>query len=117
MLATSADAKYVQQIERLIGGKIELADGSDRPQEAAPADSADSPREENKSPRKRSPRRGKRERPADTKPAAQPVAQPAAAAKVADIKESKPRAEKRPPQKSESPETGMGDHVPAFLQR
>jgi superfamily II DNA/RNA helicase len=113
MLATSADAKYVQQIEKLIGGKIELANGSDRPQAAAPADSADSPREEKKAPRKRSPRRGKSEGPADTKPAAQP----AAAAKVADIKEAKPPAEKRQAQKNNSPETGMGDHVPAFLQR
>jgi superfamily II DNA/RNA helicase len=102
-LATSADAKYVQQIERLIGAKIELAGRSDWPQAAAPADRKVSQQEEKKSPRKRSTGRRKATAKDETKPPAK--------------EKAKPQTRKRQPPKGKSSETGMGDHVPAFLQR
>jgi superfamily II DNA/RNA helicase len=120
-LATSADDKYVQQIERLIGTKIGEVSTAEISDEVVAAEPDASPREEKKTPRKRSSSRRKPAQKTETKTDAAPDAKPVAAAEP-DVK--KPTAEKtqpqkgqRRPQQTESKELGMGDHVPAFLQR
>lgn len=120
-LATSADDKYVQQIERLIGGKIGAANAAEQSDEIVAADPEASPSEEKKAPRKRS---SSRRRPAGkTESKSEPIADAEPAVAV-EPEVSKPAAEKsnpqkgqRRPQQKESKELGMGDHVPAFLQR
>jgi superfamily II DNA/RNA helicase len=109
MLATTADGKYVQQIENLIGAKIELVGGSDQLHVVADADTEDSVAGDRKSPRKRRSGRGKS--------AGKDEAKPAGEAKATEQGKSHDRTGKRRSEKSESPELGMGDHVPAFLQR
>ncbi len=109
MLATAADGKYVQQIERLIGTKIELVGGSDQLRVVADADAEDSARDDRKSPRKR--RSGRRKSAGKSEPT------PAVEAPAAEKGKPKDRTGKRRGEKSESPELGMGDHVPDFLQR
>ena len=117
-IATSADDKYIQQIERLIGNKIETATSAAE----TPADASAAPepgrREEKKSPRKRSSNRRKASS-ADAKPktdAESPVAAKPQAQQPAK-KQDKLRTGSPRPQRKEPAETGMGDHVPAFLQR
>jgi len=112
-LATSADGKYVQQIERLIGGKIGTSKATPQKAEQSLSMTKDKvesrPSTDEKPSRKRTTSR--------RKPSAKPVAK-TGAKPAAEVKEkAKPKAGKRQPQNSKSPETGMGDHVPAFLQR
>ena len=108
-LATSVDGKYVRQIEKLIGTKIEVAGKSGTPVAAAPANveddvaSAEKPKRSRSSSRRKGPSKDE--------------AKPTAAAKPPAPEKPRPPAAKREPQKSNAPELGMGDHVPAFLQR
>lgn len=119
-LAAAADEKYVLQIEKLIGTKIERVSASGQPAKASASDKAnDAPPEESKNasrkraskPRKATPKAA----PAATENA---EAKPAAAAKPPEPeKASKPRSQSRGNGNKEPSERGMGDHVPAFLQR
>ncbi|MCZ6509442.1 MAG: DEAD/DEAH box helicase [Alphaproteobacteria bacterium] len=121
-LATAADAKYVQQIERLIGGKIEpinsVVQSADQTQATPPvtpqAERDDSrPRGDAKAPRKRTSNR----RNSGIKIAANTDVKPATASKPTETERDKPRRTQRRPQQGEPAELGMGDHTPAFLQR
>ncbi|NNE85615.1 MAG: DEAD/DEAH box helicase [Alphaproteobacteria bacterium] len=120
-LATSADDKYVQQIERLIGTKIGEVSTAEISDEVVAAEPDASPLEEKKTPRKRSSSRRKPAQKTETKTDAAPDAKPVAAAesqvKKPGTKETQPQKDQRRPQQKESKELGMGDHVPAFLQR
>ncbi len=95
MLATAADGKYVQQIEKLIGAKIQLVGGSEQLRVVADADAEAASGEGKKPRRKRGRAEAKKEQPERTK---------------ADAK-------KRGGQNNDKQVVGMGDHVPAFLQR
>ncbi len=95
MLATAADGKYVQQIEKLIGAKIQLVGGSEQLRVVADADAEAASGESKKPRRKRGRAEAKKEQPERTK---------------ADAK-------KRGGQNNDKQVVGMGDHVPAFLQR
>jgi superfamily II DNA/RNA helicase len=108
-LATSAEGKYVQQIERLIGGKIELVGGSSELSAVADAETEESPSEDKKPPRKRS--SGRRRN------AGKKEAKPVAEAKAPETGTAKQQNGKGRPEKSKSPELGMGEHTPAFLRR
>jgi superfamily II DNA/RNA helicase len=128
-LATSADDKYVQQIERLIGSKIGAPKAPSQEAGQTPLatevkvesspDADEKPSRKRSSSRRKSTAKSPAESPAkstDTS-ADKSAAKPAAAAKPPAKEKAKPRAENRQPQESKSPELGMGDHVPAFLQR
>ncbi len=112
-LATSADSKYLQQIEKLIGAKIDVADSSGQASEAAPApaeeskDSADKPRRKRSSSRRRS----------ETKSGTKASAKSPSEAQSPKKEKAKPQSGKRGGQQNDKPVRGMGDHVPAFLQR
>ncbi len=112
MLATGADGKYVQAIERLIGAKIELMGG------ASEADAGAEPEEEARSGGGEKPRRkrgGRRK--SEAKPEAKPEIKGAGGVKKSKPADRKPAAGKGGGQKKDMPVRGMGDHVPAFLQR
>ena len=108
-LATAAEGKYVQAIEKLIGGEIELVGGSSQMPAVAQTETEDSPSEEKQSPRKRNSGRhrsaGKKE------------AKPAAEAKTPEKGKDEPRTGKRRAEQSKSSVLGMGEHTPDFLRR
>ena len=126
-LATSADAKYVQQIERLTGAKmIELVDSSGQAQAVVadePEETKDTPVAEAKSPRSRSGGRRKSESKIPDLPERNPqvktAAKPAASVQTRQQNDKQPRKDKprAQTQKNEPSVRGMADHTPAFLQR
>ena len=123
-IATSADGKYIQQIERLIGSKIGAVNAVGQTEtvesvapevtEAAPEDH---PSERKKPPRKRSTSRRRNSVNAEQKADAKPTAAAKPQSEKSAKKQDKPPAGQRRPQQKESSELGMGDHTPAFLQR
>jgi len=96
-LATRADSKAVAEIERLVGRKIpvRMQDGLEQA-EAAPRETAAAPRES-----KSGSQRQRSGRPAKSKPSTPAKQRRGAASENRD----------------DSAVVGMGDHVPAFLQR
>jgi superfamily II DNA/RNA helicase len=124
-LATSADDKYIQQIERLIGSKIgQVKTGVEKPVDPAPAaaqaqddqapveaqSEADaSPSEEKKAPRRRSASRRKTpavpEANEQASTEAKAPAKAAAKTKAKPVAAAEPRASE-PPKKQDKPRTG-----------
>jgi superfamily II DNA/RNA helicase len=131
-LATNADAKYLQAIERLIGKPIPWAEGN------APSPSAAAPTEGKRDGRRSSARPSRdhaapksarseaptaapsreRRRPEPAKPsAAAPAARPSAPAHQRPAPSSAPAPQKRRGGNEEATVIGLGDHVPSFLLR
>ena len=120
-LATAADGKYVQQIERLIGYKIGTAEPAAQTPPVAQTVTEARPREEKRPPRRRTSSRRKAASNPQADSAVQTDAKPAAVAKrqakAPANEKAKQSTQRRPSQRGETSERGMGDHVPAFLQR
>ncbi len=117
-LALPDEGKNLAAIEKLIGRKIEpMSLGGEAPAEDAAPDADEAPREER---RGRGRGRGKAE--ADKPKAQKAEKEPARSADRAPKREPREsdrrrNGERKPPAVSDEPVVGLGDHVPAFLQR